>query len=171
MEFKGNIAKKIARALYLYFDTVDKIFSGSLRLKANSSGISLFFESSPAANKTLDERIKKIDIARTNLLEGLHAIDELKQTAEENKSELESALLKLQELEQDKAIAEGELEQIKHIASTDISTFQKNAGIQTKNDIKKERVIGFISGVIASLIATAIFIGIKHVVKWYYNLP
>lgn len=165
MEFKGKIAKKLAWILYLYFETINKIFGWSLKLKASSKGVSLSFENSLIYNETLDKRIEKIDAARFNLLEGLRAIDELKISAKENKSELEATLIKLKILENNRLIAKNELEQVKHIASTDIDTFKKMAGVQTIKDIKKERIIGFISGIFASFIATVAIISIKHVIK------
>ncbi len=156
MKFRGSIASKIARLLYLYFEAIDKIFRLSLRLKADSSGISISVEGPPSYKASLDERIARIDAARSNLLEGLQAIDELKLAAQENKKELEEALIKLEALEKDKANAKEELEQIRHIASADVEAFQKMAGVPSANEVKKERVIGFVSGVLASLIASGI---------------
>ena len=162
MEFKGKIAGTLSRLLYLYFEVINKIFRSSLRLKGDSSGISISIESPPSYKASLDERIARIDAARSNLLEGLQAIDELKLAAQENKKELEDALAKLRVLEKNKASAEEELGQIRRIASADIETFQKMAGVPSASKVKRERVVGFISGVLASIIASGIIFGVSY---------
>ena len=159
MEFKGPIAGKIARFLYLYFELIDRIFRVTLRIRSDSSGISVSFHDPKTLSSPIDERIKKIDSARENLVESLKAIDELKSTTHENKKELEEVLKKLGHIEKEKRSVEQELEKIRKITNSDIEIFRKLAGVPDDSDRKKERVVGFISGIVASLIASAIIFG------------
>jgi hypothetical protein len=71
----------------------------------------------------------------------------------------------LDELRKNKNILESELEKTKEIISTDIGTFRKMAGVPTPQQIIRERFIGFISGVIASLIASGIIALVVFVFK------
>lgn len=106
--------------------------------------------------KSIDERIGKIDEARSSLVEALDAIDELHSEAEQNKLELTKALKTLEQTEQNKGKLEDELTNIRQVMKTDITTFRTIAGIPSQSQIKKERYIGFVTGVIASMIATGI---------------
>ena len=106
---------------------------------------------------SIDERIAQIDHAKVNLTAALSAIDELKTTAEKNKMELQDALERIQDVRQHKAAAEKELENVKQIAQADVEVFRKLAGVPSRRDIARERFIGFVLGVIASLLATFIW--------------
>ena len=111
--------------------------------------------------KPIDERISKIDDARTYLTEVLSAIDELHNDAERNKKELKEALGNLSEVEKNKDELERELTSIREVIKSDVGTFRKLAGIPSKEDIKKERAIGFFTGVLASIVASGlIWIGV-----------
>ena len=159
MEIKGSTGSKLARILYLYFEFFDRIFNTSLRIQGSKDGIKVSLETSRKISAPIDERIKNIDIARDNLLEGLKAIDELKKSAAENKTELEVALEKLGKIEKEKQSAEEELREVKNIASSDIDAFRKIAGIPDKSEKRRDQFVGFFSGVIASLIASGIIFG------------
>lgn len=96
--------------------------------------------------KSIDERIEKIDEARSSLVEALGAIDELHNEAEKNKLELNKALKSLAETEQNKVKLEDDLKKIRHVMQTDVTTFRTIAGIPSQEQIKKERYIGFVTG-------------------------
>lgn len=160
MELRGSLAGAVARALFFYFELIDRVLLVGLRVKGDSSGFSISLEGISPPAGTIDERIAKIDIARENLAESLRAIDELKVAAEDNKKELQEALAKFQLLEKQKANAEIELQEIKRIAQADVETFRKLAGVPTEPEVRKERIIGFVSGVLASLFAAGlIYVG------------
>lgn len=108
-------------------------------------------------SESVDERIKKIDSARANLHDAIQAIDELHIQAIENKVELAKTLQNLAEAEQQKNETDKELDAVRQLANIDVAAFRSAAGIPGKNDIFKERIFGFISGVVASLIAGGIF--------------
>lgn len=108
------------------------------------------------ATQSIDDRIAKIDEARNNLVEVLNAIDELRSAAEQNRHDAEVALRQLEKLEQDKASLEKELASVRGIIDADVTTFKQIAGIPSADDIRRERVLGFVTGVISSVVASGI---------------
>ncbi len=143
-----------------YFEIFSKIVN-RVSLVADKSGVSVNVEK----KSSIDERIAKIEEAKTSLLEGVRLIDELKLSAENNKKEAELALSQITKLESDKASLQQELEAIKKIAQSDIETFRKMVGVPSTTDIRRERVIGFVGGIVSSLIASGlIWLGV-----WIYG--
>jgi uncharacterized protein involved in exopolysaccharide biosynthesis len=110
-----------------------------------------------SAHETIDARLAKIEVARRNLEEALGAIDELKSAAEANRAELAVALERLRDAHIQRATAEKEVQAVQSIAQADVEVFRKLAGVPSKSEIAKERLIGFILGVLASVIATAVW--------------
>lgn len=108
------------------------------------------------ATQSIDERIAKIDEARVNLVEVLNAIDELRSAAEQNQRDAEIAFRQLKTLEQDKASLEKELESVRNIIDADVTVFKQIAGIPSATDIRRERVLGFVTGVISSVVASGV---------------
>lgn len=103
--------------------------------------------------KSIDERLSKIDSAKKALMESLSAIEELKKEAVNNKKEFEKTILDLNKIKTDKTTLETEYHSLKQLSSRELDSLKAILGIPDKN---KERLIGFISGIIASLIASAI---------------
>ena len=89
-----------------YIDIIEKIFKviGITKVKVLGVEISI---NNPTGN--IDERIKKIEVAKQNLLDGLSAIKELEEEAEKNKREVEKALLKIETLKTNKNNLEEEI--------------------------------------------------------------
>jgi hypothetical protein len=104
----------------------------------------------------VDERIKRIDDAKSNLVEAIEAVDELKREAELNKSDLAEALKTLSELDEKKSALSSELQTLKQIAQSDTDAFRRIVGLPTKSDIWRERIIGFVSGIVASIVTSGL---------------
>jgi hypothetical protein len=132
----------------VYFDVISK----AIQKLVNKSGLPKKDEKT----SSIDERIAKIDDAKTSLLEGVRLIDELRETAQNNKKDAELALAQISKLESDKVSLQKDLDSIKKIAQSDIETFRKMAGVPSATDIRKERIIGFVGGVVSSLIASGL---------------
>ena len=150
----------IESLLSIYIDAIAKLLK-RLKIDIKPSGISISIKDTVS----LDERIKKIEDARSNLLEGLKAIDDLKLEADKNKKEAESALQELEKLKKSKALLEEEVETTKKIIETDIDKFKEIAGFPSQSEIKRERIYGFISGIVASIVASGIIWGISLAIK------
>lgn len=130
-------------------------FIEAVSVKIDTKNRKLIVSIDEETNNNTTERLKKLDEARESLIEGLQAIEELKEEANLNKIEADKALQKILELENNKASLEEELQHVQSLIKADVSTFRKVAGISDA-DIKKERILGFISGVLASIIASII---------------
>lgn len=104
--------------------------------------------------RPVDERIARLDEARTALAESLEAIDELRVEADLARTEHATVALALQTTLASKDDAEKKLQGIQRIMDEDVEAFRAVAGV---SDVRMERIIGFASGVAASIIATAIW--------------
>lgn len=150
----------------IYFELIEKILRRVKISKVNILGLEISLDEDKGS---IDERIKKIEAAKQNLLDGLSAIKELEKEAEKNKYELENALIKLSKIKTDKINLEAELNNIKQVISSDASTFQKLAGVPTEKEKRKERIIGFFSGIIASIISAGIIWVVTKVIHSYFT--
>jgi len=83
--------------------------------------------------------------------------DELRDEADRNKQDLAKALAELSTVQVNKATAERELYAVKEAVNVDIEVFRSLARIPNDAQIKRERLMGFITGVLASIIASAIW--------------
>lgn len=104
----------------------------------------------------IDARLARLDHARDNLVAALQAVDELKATAEKNKRELNQALERIEQAQSEKAAAEKDLKSVRQIAETDVEVFKRLAGVPSRSQIGRERFVGFILGVLASVVATGL---------------
>lgn len=150
----------------IYFELIEKILRRVKISKVNILGLEISLDEDKGS---IDERIKKIEAAKQNLLDGRSAIKELEKEAEKNKYELENALIKLSKIKTDKINLEAELNNIKQVISSDVSTFQKLAGVPTEKEKRKERIIGFFSGIIASIISAGIIWVVTKVIHSYFT--
>jgi hypothetical protein len=162
--------------LSAYIELVARILK-RIRVRVGWDGITFWVakELKPVKPQDVDQRIAKIETARQNLLEGLEAIDDLKATAEANKVEVERVLADVARLKQDKKLIANEVESIRKIATSDIQTFRKVAGILGPAEVRRERVTGFISGVVASVLASGVVAMLiwagKHLWRLYSTWP
>jgi chromosome segregation ATPase len=139
--------------LEIYIDIIEKFLKKIRISKINVIGVEFSIDKSTGS---IDERIKKIETAKQNLIDGLSAIKELETEAENNKKEVKKALLEVEKLRKNKDSLEKEIDSIKQVISSDVSSFKKVAGIPSESQKKRERFLGFISGIIASLLASGI---------------
>lgn len=109
------------------------------------------------ATKSVDHRVARLDEARNALMEGLQAIDELREEADRNKQDLAKALTELSNVQVNKATAERELNAVKEAVSVDIEVFRSIARIPDEAQIRRERLVGFVTGVLASIVASIIW--------------
>lgn len=142
--------------LSIYIEVVAKILRG-LHISVGISGISVGFQEE--AQHSLDQRVAKLDAARANLVDGIQAIDQLMAEAQKNKTEIVEAAQQISRLNADKQSLYEELNAIKSLVTADVDAFRKVAGVPTATDIRRERLIGFVSGIVASLIASALVFG------------
>lgn len=110
-----------------------------------------------AARENIDTRVAKIEAARSNLVEAIEAIDELRDKAEENKRDLAALTEKLSRTEAQKASVDMQLSTLRDLAALDTQSVRQSLGIPTRLQIWRERLIAFASGIVASVVASAIW--------------
>lgn len=142
--------------LSLYIEIIDKLLR-RLRFTVGVASISIAYEEE--AQQSLDERIAKLDAAKKNLADGIGAIEQLKLEAERSKTEVAAAAIQVERLTQDKASLSSKLEAMQTVLSADVDAFRQIAGVPDAASIRRERIIGFVSGVAASLVAAAVVWG------------
>jgi chromosome segregation ATPase len=85
-------------------------------------------------------------------------MDELKETAEQNRHDLEALTGAIARAESNKADLNAQLEALKRLSSIDTEVVREALRIPTEVDKWKERIWGFVvGGVIAGLVATAVW--------------
>ncbi len=109
------------------------------------------------ASRSIEQRVARLDEARNALMESLQAIDELREEADRNKQDLARVLQELSAAKVDKEAAERELSAVKDAVNVDVDVFRSIARIPDDAQIRRERLIGFTTGVLASIIASAIW--------------
>jgi ABC-type transporter Mla subunit MlaD len=144
--------------LAAYIELVAKLLR-RLRFNVGITGISISLNEQ--AEESIDQRIAQLDSARSNLAKGISAIDELKGEAEKNKAAAAEMAETISGLQADRDRLANELEAIRSVMDTDVKAFREVAGVPTSRDVKRERVVGFVSGVLASAVASGVVIGLS----------
>lgn len=142
----------ISKVIELVVDEFGKIFKRSrivLRIP--------FFEwHIKTTSQTIDERIEKLDDAKEALSQGLEAIDELRSDASRHKSEVQNALEELSNLNAETEELGAKREAISKVLESEVSAFRDVVGIPSPKQRQRDKVLGFVSGVIASMVASAL---------------
>lgn len=157
--FAGKVATNILSVLAkAYIEIINRLLrdmgASPIKFRSSSRGVSISVDD---GSERLDERIAKIDTARQSLTEALAAMDELKSRAEENKHELEFLTRQVERAELDKANLSGELKTLKNMAALDTEAVRKVLRVPTQVGIWTERVISFLLGVAASVLASVLY--------------
>lgn len=125
------------------------------RVSVSIMGVPLLDFAELKAKRTFDERIKRLDDAREALVEGIEAISALSNEAQAVKEDHARIVAELKEVTESKADTEKKLAEIKAITNREVAAFQTLAGV---TDVRRERLIGFASGIAASTVATALWL-------------
>ncbi|MDP2214094.1 hypothetical protein [Phenylobacterium sp.] len=130
-----------------------EVFAVVMRAAAEVLGFAvprLLWEPPPAS---IDRRLAKLEVAKAALMESLTAVEELQRQAEEGKVEHERVRAELAATIASKDDAERKLQSIQALITQDVEAFQTLAGVP---NVAKERLLGFASGVVASIIASGV---------------
>lgn len=121
----------------------------------------LGFSIGAGVEKPRDRRLSRLDDARTAMEDGLAALDELREQAARREMQHQAALVRLQGTLESQQTAEKKLQDIKEAMKADVDAFRTLHGV---GDPKRERIVGFWTGVGASVVAT----GITAFVAWVW---
>lgn len=127
-----------------------------------SLGFEIAVLAPPQDERLIAKRIERLDEARDALSEGLRAIDELKEDARIAKEDYEKTLASLDSILKSKEDAEQKLASVQGLLDRDVGAMRTVIGI---GNINRERLIGFGSGIAASVIASGIVWAIVAVAK------
>ncbi|WP_318764546.1 hypothetical protein [Agrobacterium fabrum] len=112
---------------------------------------------------SIDARIAKIELARTNLLEALSAIDEIKTTAEEHKRELASIRASVTAMGKERDQLSADKDLLVQMTATGKDRLRQMLGVPTRLQSILVWFGTFIFGAVASWIVTFAYdIGIKE---------
>lgn len=111
---------------------------------------------------SIDQRLAKIEVAKAALVESLSAVEELQRQAQDSKVEHERVRAELATAVASKDDVERKLQAVQKLIAQDVDAFQALAGVP---NVGKERFIGFVSGFLASIIAS----GVVALIAWGWN--
>jgi hypothetical protein len=146
--------QRTANFAFAVADFITGDLAASLVTKLTATVTGLDISVGLQQKRPIDERIARLDEARAALSEGLDAIDELRQDATRAKAEHTTVVLSLEAALANRDDAEKKLEAVRGIIAQDVNAFREIAGV---SDVRKERLIGFGSGVCASVLASALW--------------
>ncbi|MEL7026831.1 MAG: hypothetical protein AAGO57_06345, partial [Pseudomonadota bacterium] len=129
-----------------------------------------FYVNSPRTMGSIDDRIAKIDEAKTSLAIALNAVEEQQVGAQRSKDDYEKIRHQLHLVTQEHGIAEERLAQIEGLSQIETEAVRETLGLPGRREVLVERGVGFIFGVIASLIAAYLWeYGIDHIkMLWFW---
>lgn len=104
--------------------------------------------------ESVDDRLKKIEVAKSNLQDALEAMDELGLQAASHKREFEQLKISLVNLSEKKLSASAELDAIRDLAKLDTGVVQRALGVPSKRQRWAERAFSFVLGFAASFVAS-----------------
>lgn len=99
---------------------------------------------------------------RAGLTDALSAMDELKEIAEGNRRDLVLLKHQIRAAEAQRQSVSGELDALKEIAALDSESVRKALRLPTRVSIWTERVIAFLLGIAASILASVLY---EYVIK------
>lgn len=144
----------VGRAIFNYIRLFSRVVEAIFDIK-----VAEFLEAAP---RSIDERLEKIEIARSALAESLSAIEDLQREAEKGKAEYARVAAELDAALRNRDEAAEKLQAIRALMAHDVGAFQALAGVP---NLKRERIIAFFSGVFASLAASGAIWGGTALVK------
>ena len=107
-----------------------------------------------AMRPPIDQRLAKIEEAKQNLAEALAAIEDLQTEAQKNSRALDQLTAKLDKAEQRKTVIQKDIDTLRELSKLDAESVRKGLGIPTRLQVWFERVLSFLIGVAASIVAS-----------------
>ena len=146
---------RIANSAIVVADFITgNLLAGLVAGVAGNAASNLVGKLDVSPKRPIDDRIARLDEAKSAILESLGAIDELREDASRAREEHANVVSALETALANREDAEQKLESIRKIIAQDVLAFREMAGI---TDVRKERLIGFFSGVCASVLASALW--------------
>ena len=139
--------------LSLYIDTVEQLVRLLSRHFRSVRFGPLELELRRKTEREFDVTFAKIEKARTNMAEAVTALDDLRDQYTTEQDRLTKLLAEVKEKRAEYATATSDLVKTRELLQRDQDSLRRILGI---ND-RRSKIVGFISGVLASLVATALW--------------
>ena len=107
-----------------------------------------------ALNTPLGETLKKVEKAQEHLTEAIESIDVIREQVVAERQELDSLLAEVQRKREQYKETTNDLEATQDLLKQDQEKLRVALGINSP----REKIIGFVSGVVASTVATALWV-------------
>ncbi len=148
------------RLLFNYIDGIDAfagVFAKLLKRYFKKIRLGPFeFQLRQETAESYETTFKKIEAAQRNLAEAVEALDSLKVEYLDENKRLGKLLDDVKKKREEYHDATRELDVIKNLTSEEREQLRRSLGF---ND-RRSKIVGFIAGVLASLIATGLWVGI-----------
>jgi len=128
----------------LYINLIERVFE-LLEKKKSRRRIS---------RSTFNETINKVETAQNNLADAVEAIEIIKEEVISEKAKLDDLLKDVQRKRNEHERTSSELKTAQELLEKDQEKLKVALGINTTRD----RILGFVGGVVASIVATALWI-------------
>lgn len=110
----------------------------------------------------IDERIRKIELARENLTDALGAIDDLKLSAQRNKIELETLRQALHDASLHKLSLDDKNQSLEKLAAVKVETIRSTFNLPSRKQILRGHALSFVIGI---FVAWVLPLGYDFIVK------
>jgi hypothetical protein len=107
-----------------------------------------------ALNTPLGETLQKVETAQAHLTDAIESIDVIREQVVTERQELDGLLAEVQKKREQYKEATNDLETTQQLLNQDQEKLRTALGVNSS----REKIIGFVSGVIASIVATAIWV-------------
>lgn len=107
-----------------------------------------------ARSVPIGETLQKVELAQEHLTEAIAAIDVIREQVVSERGQLDSLLAEVEKKKQQYREATQDLETTQNLLEQDQDRLRTALGVNTS----KEKIVGFVSGVIASILATALWV-------------
>lgn len=131
-----------------------RVLTGSVTASVGPFGVKI---TGPFVSQSIDERLQKIELARQSLSDALEAVESLRKSAEENKRDLSDITGAIEKAQLQKRGVSEELEALKGIAAMESVAVRKALKLPNAVDLWRERIIAFLFGIGASVLATVVW--------------
>lgn len=105
----------------------------------------------------IDQRLAKIEEAKQNLAEALTAIEDLQAEAQTNSRALSQLTDKLDKAEERKTLIQRDIDTLRELSKLDAESMRTGLGIPNRLQVWFERILSFLIGVAASVVASWIW--------------
>lgn len=110
--------------------------------------------------------LKKLDAAKQHMTEAVQALDALRGEYSEESTRLDGLISSVQEKKREYDQTKESLAETRGLLAKDQSALREALGI---ND-RRSKIVGFVSGVFASLLATVLWFSVPYLFNWSLKL-